>query len=132
MLKGSAPSLLSDIDDQSSKLVNHYFDTFSFYKNSKNYFPYCAFEKCKFCVCFRQNKETKPLIPESEPIVDIDCGFGGFCLVKGSILNHPNIKWATKSLSYEDKLSLCEHVMFFERLILRLNTRRLRHAHLYT
>lgn len=116
MLKRSAPSLLTNVDDQSSKLVNHYFDTFSFFKNSKSYFPYCAFEKCKFCMCFRQNKESKPLISESESIVDIDSGFGGFCLVKGFVLNHPDIKWGTKSLSYEDNLSLCEHVLFFERM----------------
>ena len=113
MIKNSVPSLANS-NDTSSKLLNHYFDTFSFYLNNKNYFPYCCFEKCKFCSNFRKNTDKKTLVPESQNIVDIDSGFGGFCLTKGHVLNHPNIKWATKSINYEDTLSLCEHVMFFE------------------
>jgi hypothetical protein len=119
MIRKAMPDIPLDADADSdsptnAKLLHHYFDTFSFFINNKSYFPYCCFEKCSFCQAIRPENNDKPLVPASQDLVDIDSGFGGFCLVKGSLLNNPQVKWGTLALNYDSSLSLCEHVMFFQ------------------
>lgn len=92
-------------------LLNHFYDTFSFYdNNSKTFWPYCAFEKCKLCK--RETCKDRQYIPISESIVDIDSGFGGFSLIETNIINNKDIRWKTLSHEVKDDESICEHYLF--------------------
>jgi hypothetical protein len=92
-------------------LLNHFYDTFSFYdNNSKTFWPYCAFEKCKLCK--RETCKDRQSIPTSESIVDIDSGFGGFALIETNIINNKDIRWKTLSHEVKDDESICEHYLF--------------------
>lgn len=92
-------------------LFNHFYDTFSFYdKNSKTFWPYCAFQKCNFCK--RETCKDRNSISTSENIVDIDSGFGGFSLIQTDIINNPDIRWKTLSHEVKNDESLCEHYLF--------------------
>ena len=97
-------------------LVKHFYDTFSLYnKDGHTFYPQCAFEKCMIC-------SKKPLrkgytrIPLEPNIVDIASGFAGFVFIKSDILNNPNIRWGTVCYNNENDQSLCEHVLFCDRL----------------
>jgi hypothetical protein len=97
--------------------INHYYDTFSLFdKNGKSFYPYCPFLKCKSCTKVDQGKNRRELIPESQEIVDVMSCSGGLFLIRSDALNDSRIRWGT--ISYEPKmdLSICEHVMFCERL----------------
>lgn len=92
-------------------LLNHFYDTFSFYdNNSKTFWPYCAFEKCKLCK--RETCKDRQSIPTSESIVDVDSGFGGFALIETNIINNKDIRWKTLSHEVKDDESICEHYLF--------------------
>lgn len=97
-------------------LVNHFYDTYSFFdKSNKTFYPMCAFEKCR--VCSSKEMETqRERVPKEQPIVDISSAFGGFVFIKGSILNDKRIRWDTMCYDIEKDQSLCEHVIFCERL----------------
>tara|TARA_Y100000389_G_C17360690_1_gene463581 strand:+ start:15 stop:884 length:870 start_codon:yes stop_codon:yes gene_type:complete len=92
-------------------LLNHFYDTFSFYdNNSKTFWPYCAFEKCKLCK--RETCKDRKSIPTSESIVDVDSGFAGFALIETNIINNKDIRWKTLSHEVKDDESICEHYLF--------------------
>lgn len=92
-------------------LLQHYYDTFSFYdENSKTFWPYCAFEKCK--LCNRQDCMDRKSVPESQVIVDVNCAFGGFCLIRTDIINNKLIRWDTISYDIKKDESICEHFLF--------------------
>jgi glycosyltransferase involved in cell wall biosynthesis len=92
-------------------LLNHYYDTFSFYDiNNKTFWPYCAFEKCK--LCNRMNCMDRTSIPKEKSVVDVSSAFSGFCLIKTDIINNKLIRWETLSHEVTKDESVCEHFLF--------------------
>ena len=92
-------------------LLNHYYDTFSFYDtNNKTFWPYCAFEKCK--LCNRSTCVDRTPIPTEQPVVDVASAFSGFCLIKTDIINNKAIRWDTLSYEVSKDESVCEHFLF--------------------
>lgn len=109
--------MIPEIHTNSEKpvFVKHFYDTFSVYnKQGHTFYPQCPFEKCMLC-------SKKPLtqgysrIP-LEPITDISSGFAGFVLIRSDILNNSNIRWGTLCYNQDNNQSLCEHVLFCDRL----------------
>jgi hypothetical protein len=98
-------------------LVNHFYDTFSFVdKQRKSFYPLCAFQKCQLCSPKHQELKSENAIPPTERVIDVTSAFGGFSLIKGDILNNPKIRWGTVSFDCIKDTSLCEHVLFCDRL----------------
>lgn len=92
-------------------LLGHYYDTFSFYDDkSKTFWPYCAFDRCK--LCNRHECIDRKSIPISQNVVDVNCAFGGFCLVKTEIINNKLIRWDTLAYDVKKDESICEHFFF--------------------
>jgi hypothetical protein len=92
-------------------LLNHYYDTFSFYDtNNKTFWPHCAFDKCK--ICKRADCMDRTSISEDSDVVDVNSGFGGFALIKTDILNDNRIRWETLSHEVSKDESICEHFLF--------------------
>jgi hypothetical protein len=95
-------------------LMKHFYDTYSFYdKNKHTFYPECAFDKC--LICSKKPSEVKR-IPLESNITDISSGFGGFVFIKSDILNNSNIRWGTVCYNKDNNQSLCEHVLFCDRL----------------
>lgn len=110
--------MIPEIHTQSKTpvLVKHFYDTFSLYnKDGHTFYPNCAFEKCMIC-SKKPIKNGYTRIPMEPDIVDISSGFAGFVFIKSDILNNPNIRWSTLCYNQENDQSLCEHVLFCERL----------------
>lgn len=110
--------MIPEIHTQSEKpiLVKHFYDTFSIYnKDGHTFYPQCPFEKCMIC-SKRPLKKGYSRIPLEPKIVDISSGFAGFVFIKSDILNNPNIRWNTLCYNNENDQSLCEHVLFCDRL----------------
>lgn len=96
---------------KSLHFFDHYYDTYSVVdKNGVMHHPLCAFELCTFCK--PEKREFAP-IPKTENVVDVRSCFGGFVFIKSEILNHPRVRWDTVCIS---KTSICEHVLFCDRL----------------
>jgi hypothetical protein len=96
------------------ELVNHYYDTFSFYDhNSRAHYPQCAFQKCLVCsptrnkcdLYFKDNS-----VPDTIEVVDVASCFGGFVIIDNVIFNEHNIRWDTVSYNVLGE-SICEHVL---------------------
>ena len=97
-------------------LVNHYYDTYPFVDmQDRTHYPNCAFERCAMCKSNRKGM-NRSLIPESSTTVDVKSAFGGFVLLKGDILNDERIRWDTFSYEATKDESVCEHVLFCDRL----------------
>ena len=87
--------------------VNHYYDTFAFVDTQgRNYWPKCVFPQCKQC----DPEEHKKAAVDSDGLCIVNSAFGGFALIRSSILNDPRVKWDTVDLF--DKYALCEHILF--------------------
>jgi hypothetical protein len=101
-------------------LMNHYYDTYSIIDiNRKSFFPKCPFEKCTICTNYHINNEKIKHIPRigtRENVVEVSCCFGGFVLIKTDALNHPKIRWDTVCFDLDNDKSLCEHLLFCDRL----------------
>jgi hypothetical protein len=98
-------------------LMKHFYDTYSFYdKHNKTFYPYCGFEKCMVCSKHASKCMDRKHIKESEPIIDINSGFGGFVFIRSNIINNRKVRWNTLSYEVQDDKSLCEHVLFCDRL----------------
>jgi hypothetical protein len=95
----------------------HYFDTFAFVDNeSQNHWPYCAFERCRFCPKVKPPTYTLPRNPATMNFVDVKSAFAGCALVDMNALRHPRCRWDTRSQDYTGMKSLAEHVIFCDRL----------------
>ena len=104
-------------------LLGHYYDTYPFVDEfGKSHYPNCSFEKCKLCEK-RSRGINRKLIPENKEIVDVNSCFGGFVFILPEILNDKRIRWGTISYEIEKDESLCEHILFCERLKLLTNKR---------
>jgi len=95
-------------------LLNHYYDTFSFFDTrSKTFWPFCAFEKCNFCSKDAKTKTfDRHFISRNKDIVDVNSAFGGFAIIHKDILNNSQITWDTCSHDSSKDESLCEHFLF--------------------
>jgi hypothetical protein len=67
------------------------------------------------CSTKHSNINRKP-IKKDQKIVDVASAFGGFVFIKGDVLNHPKVRWDTICHDIEKDQSICEHVIFCERL----------------
>lgn len=94
-------------------LFKHFYDTFSFFDvNNKTFWPYCAFDKCAYCKNQRIDCNYRRTIPASDDVVDVGGCFGGFSLIRTSIINDSRIRWNTVSHEIKKDESLCEHFLF--------------------
>lgn len=105
--------------------VGHYYDTFAFVDASgHSHWPRCVFRSCKQCECDRRRQAAVTVAAADEAVCDGDIdsdgllevrsAYGGFALVRASVLQDPRLRWDTVDLS--GKYALCEHVLFCERL----------------
>jgi hypothetical protein len=93
------------------------FDTFSYHDaNCRTHFPLCPFEKCLLCKSVRPKDYKLSLIPESVDVADMRSAFAGFAIIDTSVLNHPRIRWQTLAFDHTGRSSVCEHVLFCDRL----------------
>jgi hypothetical protein len=93
------------------------FDTFSYHDaNCRTHFPLCPFEKCLLCKSVRPKDYKLSLIPESQDVADMRSAFAGFALIDSDVLNHPRIRWQTLAFDHTGRSSVCEHVLFCDRL----------------
>ena len=101
-------------------LMNHYYDTYSLIDiNRKSFFPKCPFEKCTICTKYHNDNEKIkdiPRISKENNVVEVSCCFGGFVLIKTDVYNNPKIRWDTVCFDLENDKSLCEHLLFCDRL----------------
>jgi hypothetical protein len=106
-------------------LFSHFYDTFSHYDvNNKTFWPFCGFEKCKFCVRKINNKDIDcDIVKKNLEIVDVNSIFGGFSLIKTEIINDERIRWGTICYDNLKNESLCEHFLFCYTLKLLTNKR---------
>jgi len=96
--------------------VNHYYDTYPFVDmDDRSHYPNCAFEKCGLCV-HGPKGINRTLISSDASVVDVKSAFGGFVFIKPDILNDKRIRWDTVSYEITKDESLCEHVLFCDRL----------------
>jgi len=111
-----AKELPVSVDKNKMISVYHYYDTYSFVDTkSRVHYPNCAFTKCRLCENYPQGV-NRVKVPEEEDVVEVNSCFGGFAIIETKILNDKRIRWGT--VGYEPKmdLSLCEHVLFCDRL----------------
>lgn len=107
----------SEEDKKKLVSVSHYYDTFAFVdKRYKMFYPNCAFAKCKLCANQVLGTGGRYRIPETEKVVEIAAGFGGFAIIESEILNDKRIRWESMSYDRNMDLSLCEHFLFCDRL----------------
>ena len=104
------PNFKTNKRDDEYMTFNHFYDTYALSRtDGKNYWPNCIFKSCDMC-----KKWTKCKIDIiDDTIVDfIELGstYGGFTLIDSNIYNDKNVKWET--VSFSDKFSLCEHILF--------------------
>lgn len=101
-------------------LMNHFYDTYSIIDlQGKSFFPQCPFEKCKICTKHHKNSDKLkniPRIPIDQGIVEVSSCFGGFVLINSDVLNNRSIRWATMCIDMNNDTSLCEHILFCDRL----------------
>jgi hypothetical protein len=97
-------------------LIKHFYDTYSFYDvNKRTFYPKCAFQKCEACsINDASNKNIR--VPSDQPVVDVTSAFGGFVFIKSDIMNNTKIRWDTVCYDMKTNQSLCEHVIFCDRL----------------
>jgi glycosyltransferase involved in cell wall biosynthesis len=104
-------------------LVNHYYDTFSFYNiHKQSYWPFCGFEQCKICPKDIKEKYNRDLIPYQD-VTEVASCFSGFSIIRCDILNDSRVKWSTINYEIMKDEGLCEHVMFCELLRVLHNKR---------
>lgn len=107
------PQIHKNMNLDKPTLYKHFYDTFSFFdENNKTFWPYCAFERCKYC-----NRETctnnMNTVKKEKDVVDVGSCFGGFALIRTEIINNPIIRWDTMSYdTIEKEESTCEHFIF--------------------
>jgi hypothetical protein len=117
------PSVLNanvqkSLDTAPNKLVSvhHYYDTFSLVDiKGKHHYPNCPFKKCKLCQTYSKGV-NRDQIDADQNVVEVMSCVGGLAVIDSTILNDSRIRW--QSISYEPKMdiSLCEHVLFCDRL----------------
>jgi len=107
----------SPIPDDAKIDLNHYYDTYTYY-DTKGYshFPVCAFKKCNMCARIRTPQYSLPLVEANQSIVEVRSAFGGFALIDSEAINHPRIRWSTLPFDHTGDKTLCDHVLFCDRL----------------
>ena len=104
------------INTEKPVMVGHYYDTYPFVDEfGKSHYPNCAFEKCSLCKHKEKGIERKKILKEKK-LIDVKSGFGGFVLIRSEIINDKRIRWDTISYDIDNDQSLCEHILFCERL----------------
>ena len=98
--------------------LRHYYDTFaSFDADGVSFYPYCAWDCARGCAR-ATGREGKARRPDSSPPVEVKCGFGGAAAIRPTPLLCPSVRWDGLCMdgAGADASSLCEHVLFFDRL----------------
>ena len=97
--------------------VGHYYDTFAFRDQfHRSHRPFCGFARCRSCSAGRSAGYPLPLVPADQSIVDVTAAYGGFALLPSRIVSDPRLNWSTYSGDLPEARSLCEHVIFCDRL----------------
>lgn len=97
--------------------AGHYYDTFAFRdQHCRSHQPFCGFARCRFCAVGRPAGYPLPLVPTDQCIVDVTSAYGGFALVPSPIVADPRLRWGTYAGELPEGRSLCEHVVFCDRL----------------
>ena len=101
-------------------LMKHFYDTYSIIDiKGQSFFPQCPFEKCTICTKHQANDEKKKhiqRIPAKQGVVEVSSCFGGFVMIKSDVLNNPNVRWGSICFDLSKDISLCEHLLFCDRL----------------
>jgi len=106
----------AELDDKSKVDLMHAYDTYTLVDmDGVNHFPVCPFKKCKMCSMNRTNYPHK-LISQDQELVEVRSCFNGFALIESSIINHPRIRWDTLPFDNTCEKTLCDHVLFCDRL----------------
>jgi hypothetical protein len=108
---------LKNTDDSTNLIdLSHSFDTFpSIDKHGIMHYPFCSFKKCQLCLPVR-SKFPYELIEENEEIAEVRSCFNGFAVIDAKYFNNPMVKWDSILLDIIKGKSLCEHVLFCDRL----------------
>lgn len=86
---------------------DHYYDTFAYVDERKKlYWPYCIFSDCERC---KDQYVTEKKDPTG--LVEVQSAFGGFAMIKTSVLKHEQISWYAPN---SGRSMLCEHIGFCE------------------
>lgn len=97
--------------------AGHYYDTFAFRdQHCRSHQPFCGFARCRFCAVGRPAGYPLPLVPAGQQIVDVTSAYGGFALMPSPIVADPRLRWGTYAGELPEGRSLCEHVVFCDRL----------------
>jgi len=105
------------LQDEATIDLNHYYDTYTYIdEEGYSHFPVCAFEKCNMCSRIRTASYSNPLVKASQSMVDVRSAFGGFALIDTEAMNHPRVRWSTLPFDHSGDKSLCDHVLFCDRL----------------
>ena len=97
--------------------TGHYYDTFAYRDiHHHSHQPFCGFAQCRSCDPGRLDKYPLPLVPENQAVVDVASAFGGFALLPTAITRDERIRWSTYSDNLAAENSMCEHVIFCDRL----------------
>ncbi|GAX85140.1 hypothetical protein CEUSTIGMA_g12559.t1 [Chlamydomonas eustigma] len=105
----SAFSLEGVRTDNQIRTAGHYYDTFAFVGlDGRNHRPRCVFSDCRLCGIGKLDR--------SNDIIDVRSCYNGFALLDADLMvtYFDRVKWDT--IDIEGIRSLCEHVLFCDRL----------------